>query len=68
MLDVVVNDMAWAGNASTVDYSQFNPFNSEEYFHPYRLLSDDPSNETCVIDVSTYTNSPYSYNARWMNC
>ncbi|KKA19189.1 Alpha-amylase [Rasamsonia emersonii CBS 393.64] len=50
MLDVVVNDMAWAGNASTVDYSQFNPFNSEEYFHPYRLLSDDPLNETCVID------------------
>jgi alpha-amylase len=51
MLDVVVNDMAWAGNGTTVDYSQFNPFNSEDYFHPYSLLSHDPSNETCVVDV-----------------
>lgn len=52
MLDIVVGDMAWAGNASTVDYSTFNPFNDQKYFHDYKLLSEDPSNDTCVLDVS----------------
>jgi hypothetical protein len=52
MLDVVVGDMAWAGNASTVDYSTFNPFNDKKYFHDYKLLSEDPLNTTCVLDVS----------------
>ncbi|CAG7971313.1 unnamed protein product [Penicillium salamii] len=55
MLDVVVGDMAWAGNASTVDYSTFNPFNDRKYFHDYKLLSDDPINRTCVLDVSSST-------------
>ncbi|KAJ5623592.1 hypothetical protein N7490_012197 [Penicillium lividum] len=50
MLDIVVGDMAWAGNASTVDYSTFNPFNDQKYFHDYKLLSEDPANETCVLD------------------
>jgi hypothetical protein len=52
MLDVVVGDMAWAGNASTIDYSTFNPFNEQKYFHDYKLLSEDPTNTTCVLDVS----------------
>jgi alpha-amylase len=52
MLDIVVGDMAWAGNASTVDYSTFNPFNDQKYFHDYKLLSEDPTDEICVLDVS----------------
>lgn len=52
MLDIVVGDMAWAGNASTIDYSTFNPFNDRKYFHDYKLLSEDPTNNTCVLDVS----------------
>jgi alpha-amylase len=52
MLDIVVGDMAWAGNASTIDYSTFNPFNDQKYFHDYKLLSEDPNNTTCVEDVS----------------
>lgn len=52
MMDIVVGDMAWAGNASTIDYSTFNPFNDRKYFHDYKLLSDDLSNATCVLDVS----------------
>lgn len=52
MLDIVVGDMAWAGNASTIDYSTFNPFNDQKYFHDYKLLSEDPKNDTCVLDVS----------------
>ncbi|PWY66370.1 alpha-amylase [Aspergillus sclerotioniger CBS 115572] len=50
MLDIVVGDLAWAGNPTTVDYSTFNPFNDQKYFHDFRLLSDDPTNETCVLD------------------
>ncbi|TQB73364.1 hypothetical protein MPDQ_005949 [Monascus purpureus] len=50
MVDVVVNDLAWAGNYTSIDYSQFNPFNSPEYFHPFRLLSDDFNNSTCVTE------------------
>lgn len=52
MLDIVVGDMAWAGNASTVDYSTLNPFNDQKYFHDYKSLSEDPTNDTCVLDVS----------------
>jgi hypothetical protein len=52
MLDIVVGDMAWAGNASTIDYSTFNPFNDQKYFHDYKLLSEDSANKTCVLDVS----------------
>ncbi|KAJ5796796.1 CAZyme family GH13 [Penicillium psychrosexuale] len=50
MLDIIVGDMAWAGNASTIDYSKFNPFNDQKYFHDYKLLSEDPVNSTCVLD------------------
>ncbi|OJJ67021.1 hypothetical protein ASPBRDRAFT_48554 [Aspergillus brasiliensis CBS 101740] len=50
MLDIVVGDLAWAGNSSTVDYSTFNPFDDQKYFHDFRLLSSDPMNETCVLD------------------
>jgi alpha-amylase len=40
MVDIVVNHFAWPGDGTPVDYSKFNPFNSEKYFHPYELLSD----------------------------
>lgn len=58
MLDVVVGDMAWAGNSTTVDYSTFNPFNDRKYFHDYKLLSSDPTNDTCVLDVG--------FSLRWL--
>ncbi|XRM45246.1 hypothetical protein ABZX51_008347 [Aspergillus tubingensis] len=50
MLDIVVGDMAWAGNSSTVEYSTFKPFDDQKYFHDFRLLSSDPTNETCVLE------------------
>jgi alpha-amylase len=56
MLDVVVNHFAWAGNGTTVDYSQFNPFNKEEYFHPYVLLAD--SNSSNITIAETVRDSP----------
>ncbi|KAJ6096647.1 alpha-amylase [Penicillium sp. IBT 16267x] len=40
MVDVVTNHMGYAGAGDTVDYSVFNPFNSEDYFHSYCEITD----------------------------
>ncbi|KAK4542979.1 hypothetical protein LTR36_005977 [Oleoguttula mirabilis] len=47
MLDIVVNHMGYAGAGEDVDYSVFNPFNDEKYFHDYCEISDD-TNQTNV--------------------
>ena len=39
MVDIVVNHYFWAGPASSVSYSTFNPFNSATYFHPFCSIS-----------------------------
>jgi hypothetical protein len=44
MVDVVVNHFGWDGNVSTVDCSQFVPFNSSSYFHSYYTISQDHCN------------------------
>ena len=49
MIDVVVNDMAYAGKGDAVDYSTFVPFNKEEYFHPFCFITDY-SNQTNAQD------------------
>ncbi|KAJ5093297.1 hypothetical protein N7456_009158 [Penicillium angulare] len=40
MVDVVTNHMGYAGAGNDVDYSVFNPFNSEDYFHAYCEITD----------------------------
>jgi alpha-amylase len=40
MVDVVTNDYAYPGAGAKVDYSTFNPLNSEEYFHKFCWISD----------------------------
>ncbi|KAJ6032705.1 alpha-amylase [Penicillium herquei] len=40
MVDVVTNHMGYAGAGDAVDYSVFNPFNSEDYFHSYCEITD----------------------------
>lgn len=43
LVDVVVNNMAQAFPNTwppPVDYSKFNPFNDEDYFHPYCNVTD----------------------------
>ncbi|KAI5919518.1 glycoside hydrolase family 13 protein [Camillea tinctor] len=49
MLDVVTNHMGYDGCGTCVDYSEFNPFNSASYFHPYCAIdySSETSIETC---------------------
>lgn len=47
MLDIVVNHFGYAGAPDTIDYSDFNPFNEESYFHtPY-----------CAIDYTDTSNT-----------
>lgn len=47
MVDVVVNHFAANSAPQNVDYSQFNPFNSASYFHPYCPI--DFNNATSVV-------------------
>lgn len=46
MVDVVTNHMGYLGCGTCVDYSDFNPFNSESYFHPFCLI--DYNNDTSI--------------------
>lgn len=45
MLDIVVNHVGFAGEPASVDYSVFNPFNDQQYFHNYCQVND-PTNLT----------------------
>lgn len=45
MLDIVVNHMGYAGTGWEVDYSIFNPFNDQKYFHDYCEITE-PTNQT----------------------
>ncbi|KAI0485167.1 glycoside hydrolase family 13 protein [Xylariaceae sp. FL0804] len=46
MVDVVTNHFGYDGCGTCVDYSVFNPFNSEADFHPFCLIDYD--NDTSV--------------------
>ncbi|KAG9668389.1 putative alpha-amylase, partial [Aureobasidium melanogenum] len=46
MVDIVTNHMGFAGCGGCVDYSIFNPFNKEAYYHPFCLI--DYKNETSI--------------------
>jgi alpha-amylase len=59
MVDIVVNHMGYycgaaedgsCGPEGTIDYSIYNPFNDESYFHPFCEI--DYSNATSILDVS----------------
>ena len=60
MVDIVVNHMGYycgeakdgsCGQPGTIDYSVFNPFNEESYYHPFCEI--DYSNATSILDVSS---------------
>jgi len=55
MIDVVINDMAYAGPADATNFSTFTPFNKAEYFHPYCPVdySNDTSAEKCWLGDNT---------------
>ncbi|KAI9713300.1 MAG: hypothetical protein M1812_006659 [Candelaria pacifica] len=52
MVDVVVNHFGYNGAGDTVDYTQLHPFNKENYYHPYCLISnysDQDNVEDCWL-------------------
>ena len=49
MVDVAPNHFGWPGPSNTTDYSQFNPFNDEKYFHSYCPINNY-DNQTEVED------------------
>jgi alpha-amylase len=51
MVDVVTNHMGYEGCGTCVDYSIYDVFNNEEYYHPYCPITNynDPTNaQTCT--------------------
>lgn len=48
MVDVVVNHNGWNGNASSVNYTMFKPFDNIEYYHSF--CNVDYSNNTSIQD------------------
>lgn len=40
MVDIVVNHNVWDGDGASVDYSIFNPFDTEDKYNPYCLIDD----------------------------
>ncbi|KAL4979105.1 glycoside hydrolase superfamily [Aspergillus desertorum] len=56
MVDVVANHFGYDAPAASVDYSVFNPFNSEEYFHTPCDIKDY-SNQTQVEECWLYTDA-----------
>lgn len=55
MVDVVTNHMGYVGCGDCVDYSIFNPFDKESYYHPFCLI--DYNNQTSMETVSYITHS-----------
>jgi alpha-amylase len=41
MVDVVINHVAWPGNYTNVDYTNYVPFNNAEYYHPYCPIAEN---------------------------
>ena len=54
MVDVVTNHMGYAGCGDCVDYSKFNPFDKESYYHPFCLI--DYNYQTSMELVSSTSN------------
>jgi alpha-amylase len=48
MVDIVVNHNGWNGNATSVDYSTFKPFDDIEYYHSF--CDVDYNNNTSIQD------------------
>ncbi|KAK7535280.1 glycoside hydrolase superfamily [Phyllosticta citribraziliensis] len=77
MVDIVVNHNAWPGDYTTVDYSKFNPFNSQGDYHSYCEITnyDDQENvEDCwlgssnveLVDLNTDSSAVISGYNSWI--
>ncbi|KAI1326275.1 alpha-amylase [Xylariaceae sp. FL0255] len=76
MVDVVTNHFGWNGAPSTVDYSDFVPFNTASDFHPYCAIDYSDANSTiycwegdtnvCLPDIDTESSSIRSTWNSWI--
>ncbi|KAK5123434.1 hypothetical protein LTR08_006449 [Meristemomyces frigidus] len=49
MVDIVVNHNGWNGAPTTIDYTQFYPFNKQSQYHPYCSINyADTANATNI--------------------
>lgn len=73
----MTNHNGWAGNYTTVDYSKFNPFNSQDDYHSYCEITnyDDQDNvEDCwlgdsnveLVDLKTESSTVSSGYNSWI--
>ena len=61
MVDVVVNHFGWNGAPTSVDYSDFTPFNTQSNFHPYCAIDySDTSNTVCYPSLILCHRQPAS--------
>lgn len=49
MVDIVTNHMAYDGCGTCVDYSQYNPFNKQSYYHPFCLINYNDQNSVETV-------------------
>lgn len=54
MIDIVLNNVAWPGPGTAVDYSIYNPFDDESWYHDYCLITNygDQEDSSTVRDIS----------------
>ncbi|KAF4125157.1 alpha-amylase [Geosmithia morbida] len=50
MVDIVTNHMGYEGCGACVDYSIFNPFDSDSYYHPYCAIDYGSTDITEIQD------------------
>ncbi|KAL1310491.1 hypothetical protein AAFC00_000779 [Neodothiora populina] len=77
MVDIVVNHNGWAGDSDSVDYSAFNPFNSQDDYHPYCPIDYDNSTSLTqcwmgdssleLVDLKTESDSVASGYQTWIS-
>nr|AAC49622.1 alpha-amylase [Lipomyces spencermartinsiae]prf//2203288A alpha amylase [Lipomyces kononenkoae] len=77
MVDIVVNHFAFSGNHADVDYSEYFPYSSQDYFHSFCWITDY-SNQTNVeecwlgddsvplVDVNTQLDTVKSEYQSWV--
>ncbi|KAK9235373.1 glycoside hydrolase superfamily [Lipomyces kononenkoae] len=77
MVDIVVNHFAFSGNHADVNYSEYFPYSSQDYFHSFCWISDysNQSNvEVCwlgddtvpLVDVNTQLDTVKSEYQSWV--
>ena len=66
MVDIVVNHMGWLGNIDSVNYSVFNPFNTQADYHPYCPIDYNNATSEQIVCVLPTIRSLADLKQCWM--